>query len=207
MNEVNLPAIEPVTDEDVLAAVNLPRRDLEPQTKHILEQDRRRVVERQANHGTTHAEGCVSWGRGHYECAMVEIERLRAEVAAHRKHDVLRCDALMKAEAEVAALKAACAQKDAALRAAGVDDPDTLRNSCEMCECDGAECPASCWVKLGNAALSDTAGAGWIDATGAVEVDIVLCHANDPDGHSEMLDPPLFPAEWAGSPVVIVRKP
>lgn len=48
MNTEPLPAIEPVTDEDVLAAVNLPRRALEPQTKHILEQDRRRVAERQA---------------------------------------------------------------------------------------------------------------------------------------------------------------
>ena len=76
--------IEPVTDEDVLAAVNLPARALEPHTRRILEQDRRRVAERQANHGTTHAEGCVSWGRGHYECAMVEIERLRAEVAKLR---------------------------------------------------------------------------------------------------------------------------
>lgn len=37
--------------------------------------------------------------------AAAEIERLRAEVAAHRKHDVLRCDALMKAEAELASLR------------------------------------------------------------------------------------------------------
>ena len=218
MNEATQPAIEPVTDEDTRVATQSYFINM----KQILEQDRRRVAERQARsykrekdcataddwrHRAYHLE--AEWARCSQQCAVMQGERdaARAEVAAHRKHDVLRCDALMKAEAEVAALKAACAQKDAALRAAGVDDPDTLRNSCEMCECDGAECPASCWVKLGNAALSDTAGAGWIDATGAVEVDIVLCHANDPDGHSEMLDPPLFPADWAGSRVLIVRKP
>ncbi len=50
-------AVEPVTDEDVLVALNLPARALEPHTRRILEQDRRRVAERQAP----------------------EIERLRAE--------------------------------------------------------------------------------------------------------------------------------
>ena len=90
MNTDTPPTIEPVTDDDVMVAVNLPARALEPHTRRILEQDRRRVVERQANHGTTHAEGCVSWGRGHYECAMVEIERLRAEVAKmHARRAVL----------------------------------------------------------------------------------------------------------------------
>ena len=78
--------IEPVTDEDAaIARMTLAEYPLCINThecmRAILEQDRRRVAERQANHGTTHAEGCASWGRGHYECAMVETERLRAEVA------------------------------------------------------------------------------------------------------------------------------
>lgn len=48
MNEATQPAIEPVTDDDLMVAVNLPARALEPHTRRILEQDRRRVAERQA---------------------------------------------------------------------------------------------------------------------------------------------------------------
>ena len=29
---------------------------------------------------STHADGCWSWGHGHYECAVGKIERLQAEV-------------------------------------------------------------------------------------------------------------------------------
>ena len=156
------PQIEAVTDEDVMVAVNLPARALEPHTRRILEQDRRRVAERQANHGTTHAEGCVSWGRGHYECAMVEIERLRAEVAAHRKHDVLRCDALMKAEAEVAKLNAACAAKH-----------DALGQLFAFVQSNEAEdTPSLRLFAACVAALSTDAGKNYIDATGAVETGV-----------------------------------
>lgn len=75
------PAFEPVTERDIDEVLNA--RAAGYDIRYALEQDRRRVAERQAP----------------------EIERLRAEVAAHRKHDVLRCDALMKAEAELASLR------------------------------------------------------------------------------------------------------
>ena len=29
---------------------------------------------------STHADGCWSWGHGHYECAVGKIEHLQAEV-------------------------------------------------------------------------------------------------------------------------------
>lgn len=234
------PQIEPVTDEDVLAAVNLPRRALEPQTKHILEQDRRRVAERQAarplekincdeSYGRSYIPVAPGWevqtkGKGstfrlcepsgdrlavpdspylhatiermalaihaHRVAMEEEIERLRAEVAAHRKHDVLRCDALMKAEAEVAKLNAACAAKDAALNRCAdwfgrpsphFDDKDSLAYAV-------------------HAALSDTAGAGWIDATGAVEATAVVFA---PEHGVEVCA--AVPDDWAGDTVKIVR--
>lgn len=84
------PQIEAVTEDDVMVAVKIGEMVVAPFVRQALEQDRRRVAERQANHGTTHAEGCASWGRGHYECAMVEIERLRAEVAFYKR----RCELL-----------------------------------------------------------------------------------------------------------------
>ena len=169
MNTDTPPTIEPVTDDDVMVAVNLPARALEPHTRRILEQDRRRVAERQANHGTTHAEGCVSWGRGHYECAMVEIERLRAEVAM---------------------LRAACAAKDAALKAAvtlvrdRVPSGPDLHNACAALEAALSTDAGKCWI--------DASGAVWAIAVGAADGSCTVATRGVPD-------------DWAGSPVVIVR--
>jgi hypothetical protein len=30
----------------------------------------------------THADGCWTWGRGHYECALARVEQQREKVAA-----------------------------------------------------------------------------------------------------------------------------
>lgn len=39
----------------------------------------------------THADGCWSWGHGHYECAVGKIERLQAEVKKLRA-DLMESD-------------------------------------------------------------------------------------------------------------------
>ena len=177
MNTDTPPTIEPVTDDDVMVAVNLPARALEPHTRRILEQDRRRVAERQANHGTTHAEGCVSWGRGHYECAMVEIERLRAEVAA---------------------LKAACAAMQERCAMACEDEA-------RIWEADGKgpECAARlCAARIRSLPNVTDAGKGWIDATGAVEAVVSRFPAFSA---AKIMVQQEVPDDWAGSRVLIVR--
>lgn len=85
MNEVNLPAIEPVTDDDLRAAVKAGEIVVAPFLQRALEQDRRRVAERQAP----------------------EIERLRAEVAALKSEVEMFREELKRRCDEVAALKAA----------------------------------------------------------------------------------------------------
>lgn len=42
--------------------------------------------------GTTHAEGCWSWGPKHYECAVAQIERLQGVAADGHTHQCRRCD-------------------------------------------------------------------------------------------------------------------
>lgn len=86
------PAIEPVTDEDTRVATQSYFINI----KHILEQDRRRVAERQARsynrekdcataddwrHRSRHLE--AEWGRCSQQCAVMQGERdaARAEVA------------------------------------------------------------------------------------------------------------------------------
>lgn len=235
MNEVNLPAIEPVTDEDTRVAMQSYFINM----KHILIHDRRRVAERQAArplekidrdgfYGRSYIPVAPGWevqtkGKGstfrlcepsgdrlavpdspylhatiermalaihaHRVAMEEEIERLRAEVAAHRKHDVLRCDALMKAEAEVAKLNAACAAKDASLwlaRAAGV--AYLTLSSIEIATIE--------------VALSDTAGKDYVDASGAVEATV----SRAPDAATMHLYPEL-PEAMLGRTVLVMVKP
>ena len=40
---------------------------------------------READTGTTHADGCWNWGARHYECALREIERMQAELNDWRR--------------------------------------------------------------------------------------------------------------------------
>ena len=94
MNEVNLPAIEPVTERDIDEVLNA--RAAGYDIRYALEQDRRRVAERQARsykrekdcataddwrHRSRHLE--AEWGRCSQQCAVMQGERdaARAEVA------------------------------------------------------------------------------------------------------------------------------
>jgi hypothetical protein len=54
----------------------------------------------------THGPDCYSWGRGHYECALAEIERLRANAAPQQQASWTSVDEMF-ATAEIADLKAA----------------------------------------------------------------------------------------------------
>ena len=208
----NQPAIEPVTDEDVMVALNLPARALEPHTRRILEQDRLRVAERQI---------AASLDGGEFyrlNDAKAEIERLRAEVAkmharravlfgeltelkraienGHQSSAIAIIDAIarvipdqskMLAElrAEVARLTAACAAKDQAIRR--IFTPGNLSPETRV---------------FVEAALSTDVGKGWIDATGAVEVIATACV----DGRFATVVCSV-PYEWHGKSVLIVRKP
>ncbi len=213
MNEATQPAIEPVTDEDARVATQSYFINM----KQILEQDRRRVAERQARsykrekdcataddwrHRAYHLE--AEWARCSQQCAVMQGERdaARAEVAAHRKHDVLRCDALMKAEAEVAKLNAACAaMQDRCARA--------CEDEARIWETDGKgpECAARlCAERIRSLPNATDAGKGWINATGAVEARVTPYKELFGDG-SGMCAIAGIPADWAGSRVLIVRKP
>ena len=92
-------------------------------------------------------------------------------------------------KAEVARLSAACAAKDAALsKALGYVDLD---NNDLISKC--------------LAALKDDAGKGWIDATGAVDA-TVLPWSLSPSCNGYHVNA-VVPDAWAGSKVLIVRKP
>ena len=139
-----------------------------------------------------------------------EIERLRAEVAqadADYNDAVtlaqMNLDLLKAVEAEVAALKAAGAQKDGALgicRAmlSVVHDVGQFTRSTKVA------------IGVAESALSTDAGKGWIDATGAVEAVAEACEwSNDPIRSRPTKARVMqgVPDDWAGSTVLIVRKP
>ena len=49
------------------------------------------------NNGTTHADGCWAWGPKHYECALAEIERLKADGENESHPDDVAVDDFAKA--------------------------------------------------------------------------------------------------------------
>ena len=75
------------------------------------------MTDRYESRATTHAPDCWSWGPKHYECAVREIETLRAEVEKLRN---LRADAIH--ECALANVRAAQAEAEPRLFLAGEDD-------------------------------------------------------------------------------------
>lgn len=139
------------------------------------------------------------------EEAAVEIERLDAENAKLRA-DALASEPIVKAQAgeiyrlraRLAASDAACAQmrealarSQSALREVGNDYP-------------GSSCFTWCHARAdeADAALSTDAGRNWIDASGAVESEVITAAlANGTRVNARV------PDSWAGKPVLIVPKP
>ena len=121
------------------------------------------------------------------DVALAEVALRKSEVELFRDELKARCD-------EVAKLKAACGQMREALGrcADWFGDPSPHFD-------DNNSLPYAI-----QAALSDTAGTGWIDATQSVDAKIMPYRELFGDG-SGMCAIAGVPADWAGDPVKIVR--
>lgn len=129
--------------------------------------------------------------REDYDAVERERDALRADLQATREALHEWDNRVGRLQDEVAALKAACAQKDGALgicRAmlSVVHDVGQFTRSTKVA------------IGVAESALSTDAGKGWIDATGAVEGEASKC--ND-------CTCVLVPDDWAGSRVLVVLKP
>lgn len=170
------PQIEPVTDEDVAACINYGSK---AQIRAILLKDRRRVAERQAGRQGDYNPASLS-----HEAANAELAHISGTISDAREIERLR--------AEVARLTAAGAAKDGVI----------IRFlNAPLAQRDGTPVP-SLLLASARAALSDTAGAGWIDASGAVEGSATVFV---PSHGVEVCA--SVPAEWDGDDVLIVRVP
>lgn len=58
------------------------------------------MTDRNETRAVTHADDCWSWGPGHYDCAVREIERLRDALEGCHALSVERWKRLLAAEAE-----------------------------------------------------------------------------------------------------------
>lgn len=132
-------------------------------------------------------------------CKTQWADTIAAFIAAQRERD-----------ADNAKLRAACAAKDAALAAAimcdggtthdGHDDEVGSRSCCY--EISYKPHAADCWVLQAKAALSTDAGRNYVDASGAVESEVITAAlANGTRVNARV------PDSWAGKPVLIVPKP
>src|SRR5690606_30444873 len=64
------------------------------------------VADRHETRAATHADDCWSWGPGHYDCDVREIERLRGALEECHARSVTRWRRLLAAESEIDRLRA-----------------------------------------------------------------------------------------------------
>lgn len=215
MNEATQPAIEPVTDEDVSVAVKVGEMVVAPFVQQALEQDRRRVAERQAERhsvGSTLRHTNVARLRELSHAVTQGPDAIRRECSMRvpaepdRDADLVlssAADEIERLRAEVAKLRAACAAMQERCARACEDEA-------RIWEADGKgpECAARlCAARIRSLPNVTDAGKGWIDASGAVEARL-HCEYGDPSvgvGDHWFLTDNDMDYTWAGSKVKIVR--
>lgn len=126
--------------------------------------------------------------------AKAEVEQSDAEYQDAVTLAKSNLDRFQAAQAACGQMREALARSQSALREVGNDYP-------------GSSCFTWCHARAdeADAALSTDAGKGWIDATGAVEG---RCRpVTHWEGYQTVIASAEVPAEWAGSTVLVVRKP
>lgn len=207
--------IEPVTERDIDEVLNA--RAAGYDIRYALEQDRRRVAERQV---LTHETNLRL-----LDTAYAEIEHLRAEntslrtLIAVQPTPCVYCG--LTEMAKCASGFPGCARaddlicgEDEAFKAV-VSERNSLRaevarltaacaaKDAALLAFDADQVPHDMALEMREAALSDDAGKNYVDASGAVES---MALPVLEDGNAWIDDTPL-PAAWVGKSVLIVVKP